>query len=94
MSDILPPTSELFDAHTLVERHPTILTTSRVKWALRNRATNGLGEQNAVYESQAGLLIHEPTFIRWFLGLSGRAKPRAARKQPVSDGVTTLVTCR
>jgi len=77
--DTVPPTSELFPLRPLVERHPTILTTARVQWALRNRYKNGLAD--AVYESKAGeRLIHEPTFLRWFLGLGGRAKPRAPRR--------------
>ena len=34
-----------------------------------------------VFDSPCGeLLIHEPSFLAWFLGLSGRAKPRAARR--------------
>jgi hypothetical protein len=56
------------------------LTDSRVQWAVRNRYTNGLAE--AVFESKGGeLLIHEPAFLRWFLGLEGRAKPRATRRR-------------
>ncbi len=76
----LPPTAELFPKPALVKRHESILNESRVTWAVRNRHTNGLAE--AVFESKAGeLLIHEPTFLRWFLGLSGRAKPRAQRRR-------------
>jgi hypothetical protein len=76
----LPPTSELFPRHALVERHPNLLTEPRVQWALRNRDRNGLSE--AVYESRSGeLLVHEPGFLRWYLGLSGRGKPRASRRK-------------
>jgi hypothetical protein len=76
----VPPTSELFSQGPLVERHPTILSKSRLQWAIRNRHKNGLAE--AVFESRGGeVLIHEPTFLRWFLGLAGRAKPRAARRK-------------
>jgi hypothetical protein len=76
----IPPTSELFPRHALVARHPNLLSDPRVQWALRNRKTNGLSD--AVYESQGGeLLVHEPSFLRWFLGLSGRQKPRAARRK-------------
>lgn len=33
-----------------------------------------------VYESKSGqLLVHEPEFLRWYLGLTGRSKPRAFR---------------
>lgn len=75
----LPPVGELFPRHALVERHPNLLTDARVQWALRNRYRNGLG--SAVYETRGGgLLIHEPTFLRWFLNLDGRAKPRASRR--------------
>jgi hypothetical protein len=85
----IPPTGELFTKQSLVERHPTILNISRVHWAVRNRHTNGL--ESGVFESRGSeVLIHEPTFLRWFLGLAGRAKPRAARRKrrakAVADG--------
>lgn len=77
-SDI-PPTTELFSKDQLAERHPHLLSIQRVQWALRNRHTNGL--QDSVYESRGGeLLIHEPAFLSWFLGLTGRGKPRSSRK--------------
>lgn len=77
----LPPPSELFDIRTFVERHPRLLTESRVRWALRNRAKNGLDAQRAVFLTASEfVLIHEPTFLRWWLGLAGRNKPRAPRK--------------
>jgi hypothetical protein len=35
----------------------------------------------AVFDSPCGeLLIHDPSFLAWFLGLSGRAKRRAGRR--------------
>jgi hypothetical protein len=81
----IPPTAELFPRHALVQRHPNLLTEPRLQWALRRRATNGLSD--AVFESRAGeLIIHEPTFLRWFLGLAGRAKPRAARRKRRAAG--------
>ena len=74
----IPPTSELFSKGALVVRHPNLLTQPKVQWALRNRATNGLS--SVVYESKSGqLLVHEPGFLRWYLGLTGRSKPRASR---------------
>jgi len=74
----IPPTSELFSKGALVERHPNLLTQPKVQWALRNRATNGLS--SVVYESKSGqLLLHEPGFLRWCFGLTGRSKPRASR---------------
>jgi hypothetical protein len=74
----IPPTSELFSKEALVERHPNLLTHPRLQWALRNRAINGLS--SVVYESKSGkLLVHEPGFLRWYLGLTGRSKPRASR---------------
>jgi hypothetical protein len=77
---ITPPTTELFRKRALVERHPTILKNESVLWALRNRETNGL--KSAVFETMSGqLLIHEPAFLSWYLGLSGRSKPRAARRK-------------
>jgi hypothetical protein len=76
---ILPPTTELFTRQQLVARHPHLFSDARVTWALRHRARNGLGD--AVFASRSGeLLVHEPGFLRWYLGLSGRAKPRAARR--------------
>jgi hypothetical protein len=81
----IPPTSELFSKEALVERHPNLLTRPRIQWALRNRARNGLS--SVVYESKSGqLLVHEPEFIRWYLGLTGRSKPRASRvSRPSTD---------
>jgi hypothetical protein len=76
----VPPTSELFNKHSLVERHPHLLTPARVEWALRRRESNGL--KGFVYESRSGeLVVHEPAFLSWYLGLTGRAKPRARRKR-------------
>jgi hypothetical protein len=76
----VPPTTELFTRHALVERHPNLLTEPRVQWALRNRKSNGLA--GAVFESRAGeLVVHEPAFLRWLLMLDGRAAPRAARRK-------------
>ena len=73
----------------MVERHPNLLNSARIQWALRNRARNGLS--GVVYESKSGqLLVHEPEFLRWYLGLTGRAKPRASRvtrqKDPALPG--------
>jgi hypothetical protein len=85
----IPPTCELFSKEALVERHPNLLTYPRIQWALRNRATNGLS--SVVYESRSGqLLIHEPKFLRWYLGLTGRSKPRASRIRRRSMGARNL----
>jgi len=72
----LPPTSELFTQRQLAERHSHLLNHNRIIWAVRNRADNGLKAAGAVFESPCG----EPAFLRWFLGLSGRAKPRSPRR--------------
>jgi len=78
----LPPVGELFEIAGLVARHPALLSRHRIQWALRHRRSNGLAAAGAVYESTVGvLLIHEPAFLRWFLGLAGRRKPRALRKR-------------
>ena len=78
-----PPTGELFLRHDLAARHPTFLNDNRVLWALRNRRTNGLTD--AVFETRSGeLLIHEPAFLAWYLGLTGRGKPRAQRRKRVA----------
>ena len=75
----VPPTTELVTKAQLVARHPHLLSVNRVTWALRCRAVNGLSA--AVFDSPCGeLLIHEPSFLAWLLGLSGRAKPRAKRR--------------
>jgi hypothetical protein len=77
----LPPTSELFTSRQLAERHPHLLSNHRLAWATRHRQKNGLTAGGAVYESPCGeLLLHEPTFLAWFLGLSSRSKPRRLRK--------------
>lgn len=78
--DTIPPTTELFNKKQLIARHPNLLTPARMEWALRQRATNGL--KGVVYESRSGeLVVHEPGFLAWYLGLSGRAKLRAQRKR-------------
>jgi hypothetical protein len=77
----LPPTSELFKQKQLVERHTHLLNHNRIVWAVRNRHRNGLEAAGAVFSSPCGeFLIHEPSFLRWFLGLDGRAKPRSPRR--------------
>lgn len=79
-SQVLPPTSELFASRPLIDRHPHLLNPHRLAWALRNRESNGLTKSRAVFDSPCGeLLIHEPKFLEWFLGLSGRSKPRRER---------------
>ena len=86
MSDPLPNTAELFTRRELASRHPNFLNEHRVAWALRNRRKNGLQAAGAVYETAGNeLLIREPAFIAWFLGLAGRAKPRAARRHRRSE---------
>ena len=75
----MPPTTELFTKAQLAARHSHLLSTNRLVWALRRRTVNGLS--GAVFDSPCGeLLIHEPAFLAWFLGLKGRAKPRAVRR--------------
>jgi hypothetical protein len=77
----LPPTSELFTSRQLATRHPHLLSEHRLAWATRHRQKNGLTANGAVFESPCGeILIHEPAFLSWFLGLSSRAKPRRLRK--------------
>jgi hypothetical protein len=83
----LPPTTELVTKAQLVARHPHLLSVNHVTWALRCRAVNGLS--GAVFDSPCGeLLIHEPSFLAWLLGLGGRAKSRAGRRagRPVQLG--------
>jgi hypothetical protein len=77
----IPPTTELFPIIALVDRHKSLLTESKVRWAVRNRARNGLAAAGGVFEAKNGeLLIREPVFLAWFLGLDGRNSPRAARR--------------
>jgi hypothetical protein len=80
-AESLPPTSELFTSRQLAQRHPHLLSVNRLAWATRHRQKNGLVAARAVFESPCSeLLIHEPAFLSWFLGLSSRAKPRRARR--------------
>jgi hypothetical protein len=82
MLNNFPPPAELFTIHALAERHPKLLSENRLRWAIRNRATNGLAEAGAVFDSPVGeFILHEPAVISWVLGLSGRSKPRAARRK-------------
>jgi hypothetical protein len=77
----LPPTSELFRQTDFAKRHEPLLTDNRVRWAVRHRAENGLEAAGAVFTDPYGVvLIHEPRFLAWFVGLAGRAKPRAPRR--------------
>jgi len=77
----LPPISELYTSRELAQRHPRLLNDHRLAWATRHRQKNGLSAAGAVFDSPCGeLLIHEPAFLAWFLGLSNRAKPRRLRK--------------
>jgi hypothetical protein len=76
----IPPTTEIFPWRQFVQRHPHLLNEQRVQWALRKRRKNGLSAGGAVFDSTCGeMLIHEPKFLEWFFGLSGRAKPRRGR---------------
>jgi hypothetical protein len=87
----IPPTEEIVSRQELVRRHPTILTKASVQWALRKRATNGLWR--AVYEARNGaLLIHEPTFINWFLEPKGHHELRARRVR-VGDALPEASSC-
>ena len=86
----VPPMTELVTKAQLVAKYPHLLSVNRVPWALRCRAVNGLFD--AVFDSPCGeLLIHEPSFLAWFLGLSGRAKPRAGRtRRRALSGLTRV----
>jgi hypothetical protein len=78
----LPPTAELFALRDLAARHPNLLSESRLKWAIRNRRENGLQSAGIVFETKGGeLVLHEPAFLQWWLGLAGRHTPRAPRKR-------------
>ena len=83
----IPPTSKLFSKEALVELHPNLLTQPRIQWALRNRARNGLS--SVVYEAKSGQLVHELEFLRWYLGLTGRSKPRASRAPRGSESLVS-----
>jgi hypothetical protein len=77
----IPPDSELYTVPELSMRHGRLLPVNRLRWAVRNRKTNGLEAAGGVFESPTGQhLLHEPTVLRWLLGLSGRSKPRAPRE--------------
>ncbi len=84
MANDLPPTSELFEVAAFSARHGQLTPLNRVIWAVRRRHKNGLAAVGGTFESPLGIvLIHEPTFIRWLLGLAGKSaprKPRAARQ--------------
>lgn len=76
----LPSMDQLYTSRQLSARHKHLLNEHRLAWALRHRQKNGLSAAGAVFDSPCGeLLIHEPAFLAWFLGLSNRAKPRRLR---------------
>lgn len=84
----IPPTSELFNSRQLSARHQHLLSEHRVAWAVRHRQKNGLTAAGAIFDSPCGeLLIHEPAFLAWFLGLSNRAKPRRLRNSRAVETV-------
>jgi len=81
----IPPLSELFSKEALVERHPNLLTHPRIPRASRTRATDGLS--SVVYESMSGqVLVHEPGFLRWYLGLTGRSTTRVPHSRQQRGG--------
>ena len=54
----------------------------QLNWWAEQFAGLALAEITPVYNSPGGeLLIHEPSFLAWFLGLGGRARPRAGRRR-------------
>lgn len=75
----LPPTAELFLVKDFAQRHPNLLNENRVRWAVRNRFQNGLAGSGGVYESPCGYILHEPSFLTWWLSRNGRNRPRATR---------------
>jgi hypothetical protein len=76
----LPPAAELFTIQALAARHPQLLSKNRISWAIRHRHKNGLIAAGAVFENPyGGFVLHEPATLSWWLGLRGRAKPRAER---------------
>lgn len=78
----IPNTAELFGLRDLAARHPNLLSEARLKWAIRNRNANGLDAARIVFETKGGeLVVHEPAFLQWWLGLSGRHTPRAQRRK-------------
>jgi hypothetical protein len=78
-----PPAHECFAPKAFAERHPTVLNLNRVVWAIRNRRANGLLECGGVFESpMSQIFVHEPKFLQWLFGLSGRAKSRKLRGKP------------
>lgn len=65
----------------MVSNVPMVGRTHLSTWISNDtKAVNGLSA--AVFDSPCGeLLIHEPSFLAWLLGLSGRATPRATRRE-------------
>ena len=81
MSHDVPPAAEVFPLKTIELRHPELLQENRLRWAWRNRKSNGLLSCGAAIESPVGeILFHEPSLLRWLFGLAGRAKPRSTRR--------------
>lgn len=81
-AQILPHANNLFPAAKFAERHPNLLNANRVAWAVRHRRVNGLAECGGTFESPLNqVLINEPAFLAWLVGLAGRKKPRSARRR-------------
>ena len=59
--------SDLDTIDTLVEKSEGLFTETQVRWALRFRGENGLGQ--AVVKFGKRIYIHRPSFMRWFAGL-------------------------
>ena len=77
-----PSPSELFPAARFAERHPHLLSANRVAWAVRHRRRNGLADCGGTFESPLNqVLICEPAFLAWLVGLAGRKKPRASHRR-------------
>lgn len=50
----------------LVKRNPHLLTVGGVRYYLARRYSNGLAESGAIQHPRKKLLIHEPTFFKWY----------------------------
>jgi hypothetical protein len=56
---------DLATPNHVIERHPEILNSARLRYLLRERESNGLVESGAVLQKGRRLLIAVPRFIQW-----------------------------
>lgn len=67
--------AEFFLLKAFTDRHPQhVASLGALRWHCARRDENGMAACGAVIETATGrLLIHEPSFFRWYFGIDRKA---------------------